>query len=300
VLSISKFLGEATPLEVKTILGWIVDTCHLLLLLPPNKVCAWFDSVQAMLEDPSKGSYEHLDTLSGQLNHCGFLILQARHFMGRIQAAKYSASKRRHTWLLLDVQLDLKLWLAFLASAGAGIDMNTLTFRHPTHVSCVDACEHGISGYSLVTGQAWRFKLPINLCLRTSLNSLEHLASYIQLAFEVAMTGLLPSSIILTGTDSTTAAGWLHHSSFHNSQPDSPPLSLWVACATAHLLLDHSSVLFSKWFPGKEHEVWPTASSATTTSLMTSSAPCSTPHSPNRCPWDLPYIRCRASSARKS
>jgi hypothetical protein len=46
VLSISKFLAEATPLEVKAILGWIVDTRRLLLSLPPNKVRAWSASVQ--------------------------------------------------------------------------------------------------------------------------------------------------------------------------------------------------------------------------------------------------------------
>jgi hypothetical protein len=127
--------------------------------------------------------------------------------MGRIRAAMYSVSKRPYTRLLLDVQLDLKLLLAFLTSARTGIGTNTLTFRHPTHVSRVNACEHGIGGYSLITGQAWRFKLPVDLRLRASLNSLKHLASYIQLAFEVAMTGLPPSSVILTGTDSTTAAG---------------------------------------------------------------------------------------------
>ncbi len=122
-----------------------------------------------MLDDPSKVSYEHLDMLIGRLNHCGFLIPQAHHFMGRIRAAKYSASKRQYTWLSLDVRLDLKLWLAFPASAGAGIDMNNLTFRHPTHVSRVDASEHGIGGYSLVTGQAWHFKLPVDLRLRALL-----------------------------------------------------------------------------------------------------------------------------------
>jgi hypothetical protein len=99
-------------------------------------------------------SYEHLDTLIGRLNHCGFLIPQARHFMGRIRTAKHAASKRRYARLSTGVQLDLGLWLSFLASAGAGIDMNNLTFRHPTHVSRVDASEHGIGGYSLVTGQA--------------------------------------------------------------------------------------------------------------------------------------------------
>jgi hypothetical protein len=53
--------------------------------------------------------------------------------MGRIRTAKHHASKRRHTRLSADVQLDLELWLAFLASAGKGISMNNLTFRHPTH-----------------------------------------------------------------------------------------------------------------------------------------------------------------------
>jgi hypothetical protein len=56
VLSISKFLAEAAPSEVKTILGWMVNTRHLLLSLPPNKVRPWSASVQAMLDDPSKVS----------------------------------------------------------------------------------------------------------------------------------------------------------------------------------------------------------------------------------------------------
>jgi hypothetical protein len=255
VLSISKFLAEATPSEVKTILGWVVDTRRLLLSLPDNKTLAWSASIQAMLDAPDQVSYLALDTLIGRLNHCGFVIPQARHFLGRIRTAKHRASKRRHVRLSTDVQDDLSLWLAFLASAGGGIDMNNLTFRHPTHVSRVDASEHGIGGYSLITGQAWRFEIPIHLRLRASLNSLEHLASYIQLAFEAATSGIPPSSVILTGTDSTTAAGWLHRSSFDDSMPDDPPLRLWVARATARLLLEHSSSLFSKWFPGKDNEV---------------------------------------------
>jgi hypothetical protein len=248
-------LAEAAPSELKTILGWVVDTRRLLLSLPSNKVRAWSDEIQTMLDAPTKVSYETLDTLIGRLNHCGFIIPQARHFLGRIRTAKHRASKRRTVSLSLDVQADLRLWLGFLQYAGNGIDMNNLTFRHPTHISRVDASEHGLGGYSLVTGQAWRFEIPADLRFRASLNSLEHLASYVQIAFEAATTGLPPSSVILTGTDSTTAAGWLHRSSFDDSTPDATPLRLWVARATAQLLIDHSSVLFSKWFPGKENEV---------------------------------------------
>ncbi len=50
VLSISKFLAEASPSETKTILGWMVDTRRLLLLLPENKVVGWSASIQSLLD----------------------------------------------------------------------------------------------------------------------------------------------------------------------------------------------------------------------------------------------------------
>jgi hypothetical protein len=83
--------------------------------------------------------------------------------------------------------------------ARAGIDMNDITFRHLTDISWVDPCKHGISRYSLVTGKAWHYEIHINLRLRALLNSLEHLSSYIQLTFELAMTGIPPSAVILAG-----------------------------------------------------------------------------------------------------
>jgi hypothetical protein len=95
ILSISKFLAKAPPSKLKTILGWVVNTRRLLLSLPANKVLAWSASVQAMLDNPDKVSYATLDTLIGRLNHCGFVIPQARHFLGQIRTAKHRASKRR-------------------------------------------------------------------------------------------------------------------------------------------------------------------------------------------------------------
>jgi hypothetical protein len=291
ILSISKFLAEATPSEIKTILGWEVDTRRLLLSLPTNKVTAWSESIHTMLRDPGKVPYDDLDTLIGRLNHCGFLIPQARHFLGRIRTAKHKAAKRRHASLSPAVRADLALWLAFLQAAGQGIDMNLLTFRHPTHVSRADACEHGMGGYSLVTGKGWRFEIPLHLRLRTSLNSLEHLATYIQLAFEASTSpGLPPQSVILTGTDSTTAAGWLHKSSFDDSTSEAHSLQLLVARATAQLLLDQSSVLFPKWFAGKDNQVADSLSrdhhltNAALSSLLCSSFPSQIPTGFEICP----------------
>ena len=255
VLSISKFLAEATPSEVKTILGWVVDTRRMLLSLPAHKVKGWITSIQHMIDNPTKVSHKSLETLIGRLNHCGYLIPQARHFLGRLRTAKHYASKKRFI-TLTDSQLDdLRLWIHFLESAGRGIDFNLLTHRHPTHVSRVDACEHGIGGYSLITGKGWRFELPVHLRQRASLNALEYMATYIQIAMEAATTGLPPRSVILTGTDSTSAAGWLRHSGFDDDKKSTDLLPLRISRALATLLIDSKATLYSKWFPGRENDV---------------------------------------------
>jgi hypothetical protein len=118
-----------------------------------------------MLDHPNKASSYKLDTLIGHLKHCGFIIPHACHFLGRICTAKHRASKCCHIQLSLDVQTDLLLWLSFLSSASKGINMNNLAFQNPTHVSPVDACKHGIGGYSLITGQSWCFEIPSHLKL---------------------------------------------------------------------------------------------------------------------------------------
>jgi Zn-dependent protease len=121
------------------------------------------------------------------------------------------------------------------------------------HISQLNDCKHGISGHSLITGQAWHFEIPVHLRCWALLNSLEHFANYIQLGFKVAMAGILSSSVILNGTVSNTGAGWLHHLSLDNSKP-SCTQSLGHLCAVAQLLINHSSILFLKWFWGKENQ----------------------------------------------
>ena len=49
--------------------------------------------------------------------------------------------------------------------------------RVPTVILRADACPHGLGGYSLTSGQAWRFEIPPQYCGGLSLNLLEYLAS---------------------------------------------------------------------------------------------------------------------------
>jgi len=57
--------------------------------------------------------------------------------------------------------------------------MNLLTYRTPTHAYRSDASEHGIGGFSALTGRAWRWEIPEHLRLRVSLNMLEFLGSVV-------------------------------------------------------------------------------------------------------------------------
>lgn len=80
LLSIKKFLAEATPSEQKTILGWLIDARRLTIELPPKKHKAWVRTIIEMLAQ-DKVSHKDLERLIGHLNHAGFVIPMACHFL---------------------------------------------------------------------------------------------------------------------------------------------------------------------------------------------------------------------------
>jgi hypothetical protein len=43
-----------------------------------------------------------------------------------------------------------------------GVSMNNLSYRKLTHIYHSDASLHDIGGYDILSGKAWRFKLPID------------------------------------------------------------------------------------------------------------------------------------------
>jgi hypothetical protein len=85
-------LAEATPAEQQTILGWIIDTLRLLIVLPDNKFKAWSASIGELLQKDAI-THKEMETIIGHLNHAGFIIPMARHFLGRLWMAMYAASQ---------------------------------------------------------------------------------------------------------------------------------------------------------------------------------------------------------------
>jgi hypothetical protein len=158
-----------------------------------------------------------------------------RHFLGRLYQAQFRASTSGWTTLTNHEKMDLHLMISFLNQASNGISMNLLTFRKPTKVYRSDASEFGIGGYNITSGLTWRFELPVDCRLRTSLNSLEFLSCMITLWFDSISSQIEDSSCILCQTDSSTANGWLRKSNF--SEKTDEAVQLTTARHLANLLI---------------------------------------------------------------
>ena len=134
------------------------------------------------------------------------------------------------------------------------MSMNLLTCRCPTHECLSDACEHGIGGWSS-SGRAWRFALPEEPWGRFTLNCLEFLAAVIGPWIDHIEGNLPTLSCVLSGTDSTTAEGWLRKSNFvsHGEKDDDVAVKLATARKLADMLIETNTMLHSQWFQGKRN-----------------------------------------------
>jgi hypothetical protein len=90
LLSLKKFLAEATPAKRQIILGWVVDARQFLIELPQHKVKGWQRELRR-LRKAGHASDQELETLIGRLDHIGYIMPAARHFLGRIRQAKHAA-----------------------------------------------------------------------------------------------------------------------------------------------------------------------------------------------------------------
>ena len=123
------------------------------------------------------------------------------------------SKNRREILVPQPVIEDLDLMLETLSVAKAGINMNLIIYRAPTHIHQSDACPAGLGGYSS-NDRVWRFKIPSILQFWVTLNFLEFLGCQIGPLIDIEESNLPPLSCVLSITDSTTAAGWLKKSNF--------------------------------------------------------------------------------------
>jgi len=75
------------------------------------------------------------------------------------------------------------------------------------HVFHSNACKHGIGSYSLTSGRAWHWEIPVDCQLKVSLNCLEFIACYVTIWIDIIKGQVDAESCLLSQTDSTSAEG---------------------------------------------------------------------------------------------
>jgi hypothetical protein len=105
--SVSKLLADGRLEEVKTILGWTLDTRRLLLSLQTDKHKLWSAGIRKMITDKSSRG-DKLNTV-GRLKDVSFTIPAAQHFLGRICHFEehYYPTTKAIRWIPRDVLEDL-------------------------------------------------------------------------------------------------------------------------------------------------------------------------------------------------
>ncbi len=253
LISLSKLAADGRMEEHKLMLGWTFNTRGLLLHLPESKFHSWTHDILGAIKKPLIDQ-KTLETILGRLNHAAMALTPMRHFLNRLRQLAHAASTTRRGMVRLtdNVRDDLDLCLDFLSMARTGVSMNILVFAEHTHIYRSDACEHGLGGYSILTGKAWSFELPVNCRGRTTINVLEFIGCVISVWIDILANETPPDACILSQTDSTSAAGWLQKSCFDEKQHK---LAMFTARHLATLLIKAKSCLYSQWVEGEANGV---------------------------------------------
>jgi hypothetical protein len=160
----------------------------------------------------------------------------------------------RHARLSANIIVDLRLFLTFLCQAYEDISMNLLTCRAPDHHLGADACEKGMGGYQLGTGDAWRWAILEEFWGGGfTLNSLEFLESFVTLWIDILQGTITAGDCVRSNTDSTTAQGWMYTSNFNDIDQ---AVQMSITCKIAEVANAAGIVLDPHWLPGKENIVY--------------------------------------------
>ena len=257
MLAIDKAMAEATPSETNTTLGWVIDTRRLTIGLPEKKRIDWTRDITTVLEKPDcnrRIQCDELETLVGRLERVASILPEGKHFLNRLHAAELRARRHGATRLSVECRKDLALWIAFLLKAFQGVDINILVSRVPDRIIRTDACEHGLGGFSLTTGRAWRWEIPVEIRLTKSINFLEFLACVAGILVSLSEeTDVAAGDCYLSLGDNTSSLGWLRRSNFAKADDDQASHS-GLARYYAMIMAEQGVCSTSQWFAGKENE----------------------------------------------
>lgn len=100
-LSLSKFLGEGTLSEVKTVLGWTINTRSFLMSLSDDKFSSWSTHLKEAIT-LRRMSCTDLECLVGRLHHAAQIQPLSRYFLHRLRSLSCTHSSKRFIYMCND------------------------------------------------------------------------------------------------------------------------------------------------------------------------------------------------------
>lgn len=153
----------------------------------------------------------------------------------------------------------MRLWVDFLALAKNGISLNRLTLREPSQICWSDSCPYGLGGYHLLSGRAWRLRIPPSSPLYGD-DVVNNLLEFLGMAVSIWITVLecdtrgLTHECILALGDNTSALGWIHRCALEEGSIYYNAAQM-TARQIARLLSDSSHCLASQHLKGATNDV---------------------------------------------
>ena len=170
----------------------MLDFSRLLTKLPEDKNVAWYVQIDGAIANKSL-TMKELDSLVVRLSHSCVLQRMRCHFLHELRSKIDRSKNSKYKVLFNDKDMqDLEIWKHLLHKANQGISFNLIVHRRPTKTPLSDACPCGLGRFSLLTGKAWRIKLPEYLVGKVSNNLLEYFAQIICICIGIVMGEIQP------------------------------------------------------------------------------------------------------------
>jgi hypothetical protein len=255
IINMTKHQAEGRLEERKVVLGWMIDSRRFMVSLTTEKARDWLDDIDKCIDD-GKCTKKLLESTIGRLNHTSIIVNLGRYFLTRLRFRLHTVQHKRDKATVhlakWDID-DLILWKHFLTELSTtGISINNICTTAPSATVFSDACEWGLGGFS-TQGHAWRYLIPLHLRNRASINFLEFLAAIITIKLSLLYdTHDTVHPHILAFTDSSSALGWMYHSTFN---PVKDTMHDTLARHLARHLFDHRATLHPEHIPGKHNVV---------------------------------------------
>eukprot|EP00957_Ditylum_brightwellii_P068076 5167734-Ditylum_brightwellii.AAC.1 len=126
------------------------------IALPHDKVTKWLKILDVIIQN-KHALYKDMESMISPLNHVGYIIPNARHFLGKIHTS-LTLLWKYHCPFSTQVIADLTLWKGFICHITEGISLNNVVFCAANIAVRSDTSLHNIGIYSS-NGNAWHWHL---------------------------------------------------------------------------------------------------------------------------------------------